>query len=106
MTTSPSRPLVRWLGGKWSFAPKILNLISDIPHGVYVEPFGGSASVLLQKAPVRVEVYNDLDSNLVNLFRMIREKPEDLIRALQLTPYSLEEAQAVWNTPAHKNPIE
>lgn len=84
--TKPSRPILRWHGGKWRLAPWI---IQHMPrHKVYVEPFGGAASVLLQKAPVPTEIWNDLEDGVVNLFTVIREDPEALAHALTLTPYS------------------
>src|SRR5690606_16389589 len=61
------------------------------PHHTYVEPFGGAANVLLNKPPSPVEVYNDIDSNLVTIFRVLRDHPDELRRALELTPYSREE---------------
>lgn len=61
------------------------------PHYAYVEPFGGAANVLLNKPPSPVEVYNDIDSGIVTIFRVLRDRPEELLRALKLTPYSREE---------------
>jgi len=87
--TKPKRPALRYYGGKWRIAEWI---ISNFPaHTCYVEPFGGGASVLLSKEPSKIEVYNDLDGEVVNFFRVLRERPEELIRAIQLTPYSREE---------------
>lgn len=60
-------------------------------HQTYVEPFGGSAAVLLNKEPSPVEVYNDINSEVVTIFRVLRDHPDELQRALQLTPYSREE---------------
>ncbi len=56
-----------------------------------MEPFGGGGSILLLKAPSYNEVYNDIDGEVVNFFRVLRERPEELIRAIDLTPYSREE---------------
>jgi DNA adenine methylase len=82
----PKRPLLRYHGGKWKLAPWI---ISQMPkHRIYVEPFGGAASVLLQKPRSYAEVYNDLDGEIVNLFRVAREQGESLRRVLELTPFS------------------
>lgn len=82
----PERPLLRYHGGKWLLAPWI---ISHMPtHKVYVEPFGGAASVLLQKHRTYAEIYNDLDGELVNLFRVARDNGEALRTALELTPFS------------------
>lgn len=83
------RPVIRYFGSKWRLAPWI---ISHFPaHTCYVEPFGGSASVLLRKAPSKLEVYNDLDSEVVTFFRMLRTRPEELEYLLKNTPYSFEE---------------
>lgn len=60
------RSPIRWLGGKGLIVAKLLPLIP--PHRIYVEPFGGGANLLLAKEPSLVEVYNDLDSGLVNFF--------------------------------------
>lgn len=85
-TVKPSRPMLRYHGGKWLLANWI---ISNFPkHRVYVEPFGGAASVLLQKPRTYAEIYNDLDGEIVNLFRVVREQGEALRRALELTPFS------------------
>lgn len=63
------------------------------PHRVYVEPFGGGAGVLLRKPRVYAEVYNDLNADVVNLFRLLRDErqAEQLIRALRMTPFARDE---------------
>ena len=85
------RPVMRYHGGKWRLAPWIISHFPD--HKVYVEPFGGAASVLMQKTRSYSEVYNDMDGEVVNLFKILRdpEKSEQLISVLHLTPYSKDE---------------
>lgn len=57
-------------------------------HKVYCEPFGGSASVLVNKEPSEIEVYNDLDERVVNFFRVFRDQTDELVDWLNRTPYS------------------
>lgn len=87
--TEITRPALRYYGGKFRLAPWI---ISHFPkHQAYVEPCGGAASVLLQKPRSPLETYNDLDGNVVNFFRVLRNRPEELIRKIRLTPWSRKE---------------
>jgi len=60
-----------WFGGKGKMVKKLLPLIPQ--HKIYVEVFGGGASLLFAKEPSPVEVYNDLNSDLVNFFRVLRD---------------------------------
>jgi DNA adenine methylase len=85
------RPAVRYHGGKWKLAPWIIGHFP--PHRVYVEPFGGGASVLLRKPRCYAEVYNDLDGEIVNLFRVLRDQGPALVNAIYLTPFSRVEFQ-------------
>src|SRR5215831_18063787 len=78
-----------WYGGKFSHLNWLLPLLPKTTH--YCEPFGGSASVLLNKDPSPVETYNDIDSEIVNFFRVLREQKDALIEAIGLTPFSREE---------------
>lgn len=92
---APSRPPLRYLGSKWRMAPKIIRHLP--PHDNYVEPFGGSGAVLTQKVPVRTEVWNDLDGELVNLFTVLRgPRAGELIDAVRLTPYARREFKAAY----------
>lgn len=84
--TVPTRPLVRYHGGKWRLAPWIIGQFPS--HRTYVEPFGGGGSILLRKPRSYAEVYNDLDGEMVNLFRVTRDRGADLVRAIALTPFS------------------
>ncbi len=80
------RPPVKWHGGKRYLSQRII--VHFPPHQTYLEPFGGAASVLLNKAPAPVEVYNDLDQRITRLFRVLRDHGEEFRRLLTLTPYS------------------
>ena len=104
MTTAPTRPILRWHGGKWRLAPWIISHFP--PHKVYVEPFGGAASVLLRKARSHGEVWNDLDGELVNLFRVLRDAGATarLVEAVSLTPFARDEFEASYD-PA-SDPVE
>ncbi len=100
--TPPTRPLLRYHGGKWKLAPWINSQFP--PHRVYVEPFGGAASVLLHKPRAYAEVYNDLDGEIVNLFMVARDHGEDLLQRIELTPYSRAEFDVSFKATA--DPIE
>ena len=86
------RPLLRYYGGKFRNADKIIRHFPS-RYRVYVEPFGGGASVLLKKPRSYAEVYNDLDQNIVNLFQVMRDpvKAQRLIEAVHLTPFARDE---------------
>lgn len=86
-----SCPVLRYHGGKFRLAPWIIRHFP--PHRCYVEPFGGAAGVLVQKERAYAEVYNDLDGDIVNLFRVLREPGQcvRLIEQLLLTPYARDE---------------
>lgn len=87
-------PPVRYSGGKWRIAPWIIENMP--PHVAYVEPFCGGASILFSKSPSPVEVINDLNGEVVNFFRVLRERPGDLLMAVSLTPYSREELKIAY----------
>lgn len=75
-----ARSPIKWVGGKSRLAKQIIALLPA--HRCYVEPFGGAMHVLFAKAPSKVEVYNDLDGELVNFFRVVKHRHEELIRDL------------------------
>lgn len=79
-----------WYGGKFSHLDFLLPLFpTDATH--FCDVFGGSAAVLMNVFPYPVETYNDLDSELVNFFRTLRNQESELIKAISLTPFSREE---------------
>ena len=79
-----------WYGGKFSHLDFILpNIPTDAKH--FCDVFGGSAAVLINRLAAPVETYNDIDSELVNFFRTLRDRGDELIRQISLTPFSREE---------------
>lgn len=86
-----TRPVMRYHGGKFRLADWVIGHFPN--HKFYVEPFGGVASVLMKKPRSHGEVYNDLDGDIVNVMRVLRDADlrEQLIEALTLTPYSRDE---------------
>lgn len=102
------KPPFAYFGGKTLLADRI---VAQFPaHRHYVEPFAGSLAVLLAKAPSRMETVNDLDGDLMTFWRVLRNRPDELVRAAALTPHSraeyelsyeptedeLERARRVW----------
>ncbi len=95
ITTFQGKKLIPfgWYGGKFSHLDWLLPLLPKCHH--YCEPFAGSGAVLLNREPSKVETYNDLDGEVVNFFRVLRNEKERLVEAVSLTPFSREEfAQA------------
>lgn len=90
--TAGIKPVVPYHGGKGRLASWIVSLMPQ--HRVYLEPFAGSAAVLLAKPQSTHEILNDLDGNVVNFYRVLRERPEDLERVCRLTPYARDEFAA------------
>lgn len=78
-----------WYGGKFSHLDWLLPLLPDCLH--YCEPFAGSGAVLLNRDPSPVETYNDIDGEVVNFFKVLRQEKEKLIEQIALTPFSREE---------------
>ncbi|MBP9664173.1 MAG: DNA adenine methylase [Pyrinomonadaceae bacterium] len=79
-----------WYGGKYSHLDFIL---PNLPNGEthFCDVFGGSAAVIINRTPAPLETYNDLDSDLINFFTVLRDSGDELIRAIGLTPFSREE---------------
>lgn len=91
----PTRPLLRYFGGKWQLRHWILSHLP--PHRFYAEPFAGAASVLLAKAPAPGgEILNDLNQDLINLFRVMQDPTlsQELRRRLDWTPYAQAELRS------------
>ncbi len=84
----PLRKLIAfgWYGGKYSHLDWLLPLLPECHH--YCEPFGGSGAVLLNRSPSPAETYNDMDGDVVNFFRVLRDQKEDLLYQIGMTPFS------------------
>ena len=97
---------IAWYGGKAYYAEWLISQFPD--HRVFVEPFGGAANVLLRKPPSEVEIYNDVDDRVVNLFSVIRSPTQfkKLRKALDLTPYSRAEFARLLKAKPTKDPVE
>jgi DNA adenine methylase len=78
-----------WYGGKYSHLNWLLPLLPHAHH--YCEPFGGSAAVLLNRKPSPVETYNDIDGEVVNFFRVLRDHTDELVKAIAMTPFARQE---------------
>lgn len=103
MNISNQLNTVPYLGSKYSILPWLLPLLPETKS--FVEVFGGSMVVTMNRKPSPIETYNDINGEVVNFFRMLREKPEELITALYLTPHSRKEYESAWMDPAD-TPLE
>lgn len=92
--------ILKYAGGKWRIADWI---ISHFPtHRVYLEPFFGSGAVFFNKSKVHIETINDIDNDIVNLFEIVRTKPEELARLIDLTPFARQEFILCNERPVNK----
>jgi DNA adenine methylase len=100
------RPVLRYPGGKWQSAGWIIGNFP--PHKAYVEVFGGGGSVLMRKPRSGTEVYNDIDDQVVNVFRIMRDEKlaRKLKKQLQLTPFSASEYEFSFENTDDQDPIE
>ncbi len=97
-TSKKKRLAFGWYGGKFSHLDWLLPLLPETRQ--YCEPFGGSAAVLINRKPAEVETYNDLDGDVVNFFRVLRERKAELVEAIGLTPFSREEFALACEPPS------
>ena len=93
-----------WYGGKFSHLEWLLPLLPPCHH--YCEPFSGSAAVLLNRPPSPVETYNDLDGEVVNFFRVLRDQKDALVEVIGLTPFSREEFASACKLNPGLSPLE
>ena len=102
--SAPVKPPFGYYGAKQRISAQIT---SKLPrHNAWVEAFCGSAAITLAKPAAPIEVINDLDGNVINLFTQLREQPDALCRAVALTPYAREEFRVARLGEAVKDPLE
>lgn len=89
--------LVPYLGGKRLLTKTILALLPE--HRLYCEPFGGSGTILLEKAPSPAEVLNDINGEVINLFRIMQLHPEEFLRCVRWNLRSREEFKRLKESP-------
>jgi len=77
------KSILRYPGSKWNLANTIVSMMPQ--HKSYLEPFFGSGAVLFTKQSSAIETINDIDDEIVNLFKVIRERPDELKRVIKLT---------------------
>lgn len=96
------KAILKYPGAKWRIAEWIIDHFP--PHKVYMEPFFGSGAVFFKKEPAYIETVNDINGEIVNLFRVCRQYPEELAKAINLTPFARDEFRDCYS-PAD-DPIE
>ena len=97
------KAILKYPGGKWRISPWVISHFP--PHKVYCEPYFGSGAVFFNKEPSYIETINDIDGNIVNLFKICRESPEELVAAINLTPFSRDEFISCYETDV-ADPVE
>lgn len=99
-----NHPVLKYYGSKFRLAQWIIEHFPAHKH--YVEPFGGAANVLLVKEPSKLETFNDLNNGIVNFFRMLRCRPDELIEQINLTPWARTEYEYCLGEIDDDSPIE
>lgn len=94
--------ILHYPGSKWSMTDWIISHMPE--HSTYLEPFFGSGAIFFNKQKSAIETINDMDSQVVNLFKVIRDNPDQLAQLINFTPLSREEYYAAYETDP--DPIE
>lgn len=102
--TTRVKPPFGYYGAKQRIAARIVAMLP--PHNAWVEAFCGSAAITLAKPPAPIEVINDLDDEIVNLFQLLRTNPTAIEEAVALTPYAREEHNEVRRASADLSAVE
>lgn len=104
LASMPAKSPFGYYGAKLRMAHQIVKMLP--PHNAWVEGFCGSAAITLARPPAPIEIINDLDNQIINLFSQLRNNPEELIRAIELTPYARAEFQAARHADPSLDPTE
>ena len=94
------KPLAPYLGGKFRLAKTIIGKIEQTPHKIYAEPFVGMGGIFLRRTQIpKAEVINDINGELVNLYRIVRKHPEELCRCVEFRLAARQEFCRLKQTP-------
>lgn len=96
-------PVLKYPGSKWNIADWIIQHMPE--HTIYLEPFFGGGAVFFNKRPSQVETINDIDGNVINLFKIIRDHPDDLARLVYFTPWAREEFITIMTSAKDPDPF-
>lgn len=96
--------MLKYPGAKNRLASWITEYIPK--HDVYLEPYFGSGAIFFNKEPVKIETINDLNADVVNYFKVLRDMPQELIEKLQLTPYGRDEYENAYIYDLNDSDIE
>lgn len=99
-----TRSVITSIGGKNRLANRIIQTMPE--HSIYIEPFGNTASILLKKAPVKKEIYNDINGDVVNFFHILQKDPLALYNSCKNVPYSEVVYQEMLSSPPPSDPLE
>ncbi len=93
-------PLAPYLGGKFRLSKRIINRIEQIPHKIYAEPFVGMGGIFLRRTQIpKAEIINDINGELVNLYRIVRRYPNTLYKETEFLFASRQEFERQLKTP-------
>ena len=103
-TVKPAKAPFGYYGSKLRISKKIIEMLP--PHNAWVEAFCGSAALTLAKPPAPIEIINDMDDQIVNLFEQLRDNSEALLNAVALTPYARSEFEKGRQRDSEMEPLE